>query len=102
MSGASQYMLTGRFSPEMWQEIRKEPGHPLAEIVKTGEGRAVTVEHFFYALDDNDFYTVLNAADAVQVWMLRNELMAGGGFGALYLDPLYVYADLVGARPVEQ
>lgn len=65
MSGAAQYMMTGRFSPEMWQEIRKEPGHPLAEIVKTGEGRAVTVEHFFYALDDNDFYTVLNAADAV-------------------------------------
>ncbi len=101
MSGAAQFMLTGRFSPAMWQRIREDAGHPLAKIGQYGTRRAIEVAHFFYALDDHDFYAVVNAADPAQVWMLRNELMAGGGFDTLHVDPLYVFADLIGTPATE-
>lgn len=96
-----QYLLTGRFSSGMWQKIRQDPALPLTVIQDAGQGCGVDVDHYFYAQDDHDFYSVLNATDPAHIWMLRNRLMARGDFGTLYAEPLYVFSDLIdglGAR----
>jgi len=88
------YLLYGKFTPEFWQTIRRDPEAAPALVRKMAERSGCLVEHFFFALEEFDFYAAVSGERPEDLTTVRNQLMADGAFRALHAEQLFTFAEL--------
>jgi uncharacterized protein with GYD domain len=91
----SAVLLFGKFTPEFWARLRNEdPLVATTEISRDAEKMDCRLTQFFFALDEFDFYAIVESESATALNVLRHQLMSRGSYTRLHGDPLSTYAEL--------
>lgn len=88
-------LLYGKFAPSFWKRIVTEDPQVAENEVKDAVARlGGEVSHFFFALDEFDFYAVLETPSTSEVDVLRHSLMSRGAFLRLHGEIMTTYGEL--------
>lgn len=89
-------MIYGVFSPARMAQVRDDPDLAPAEVETIAAAAGCRVRHYFFALDDNDFYAFVEGDEVLTLHAVRCRLMALGGFSRLGGDLLFEPGELLG------
>jgi uncharacterized protein with GYD domain len=81
-------VLRGNYTPRAWAGIRENPEQAPQQIEACLERVAGTLQHYFFSLDQYDFYCFVQVPAAGDVGVLRHLLFVRGDFAALEAEVL--------------
>ncbi|MFM0694596.1 GYD domain-containing protein [Paraburkholderia graminis] len=96
----SALLLFGKFTPEFWARLKNEdPQVTVTEIRRDAEAMGCRLTQFFFALDEFDFYAILESESAKALSAVRHQLMSRGSYLRLHGDALATYAETFPISP---
>ena len=84
----SLLVLRGNYTPQGWAGIRENPDQAPQQIEVCLERLAGHLQHFFFSLDQYDFYCFAQVPTAADVGALRHLLFVRGQFAVLEAEVL--------------
>ena len=87
-------VLRGNYTPPGWAAIRENPEQAPREIAACLNAVGGQLEHFFFSLDQFDFYCFARVAGA-DLGPLRHLLFVRGQFAVLEAEPLLEPGELL-------
>ena len=96
----SAILLFGKFTPEFWSRLKDEdPQIAVTHIRRDAEAMNCRLVQFFFALDEFDFYAILESVSPMALDVLRHRLMSRGSYLRLHGDPLATYGEIFPLSP---
>jgi len=94
----TRFLYWGKFTPEFWRAICNDPADASSAFSQEAAQNDCSLDAFFFALEEFDFYVVLVGKNSFDLAMCRHRLMASGQFSALHAEEISTFGEMFGER----